>query len=140
MLYLMDAFGRLHALSLSTGANRPGWPVKVFTDDRRELNWGALSLVDGSVYVPTASYCDTAGTPVRRPDRYDVRVGDAVALRPSHRRWRRRPWGWGGRAFDPTLNTLFAATSGAFDGGTNWATRSRSRQATAINSYSSILI
>ncbi len=57
ILYVADAFGRLHALALATGAEEPGWPVRMFTDYRRELNWGALALADGSVYVPTASYC-----------------------------------------------------------------------------------
>ena len=119
-LYVMDAFGRLHALSLSTGAERPGWPVKVFTDDRRELNWGALSLVDGSVYVPTASYCDTAGTPgaVYRIDTASGSVTQWLSV-PITSGGGGGPWGWGGLAFDPTLDTLFAATSGAFDGGTN---------------------
>ncbi len=116
----MDAFGRLHALSLSTGAERPGWPVKVFTDDRRELDWGALSLVDGSVYVPTASYCDTAGTPgaVYRIDTASGAVTQWLSV-PVASGGGAGPWGWGGLAFDPTLDTLFAATSGAFDGGTN---------------------
>ena len=58
-LYVADAFGRLHALALSNGAERPGWPVRVFTDDRRELVWGALTEADGAIYVPTASYCDS---------------------------------------------------------------------------------
>ena len=41
-LYLADAFGRLHALALGTGAERAGWPLRVFTDYRRELG-GARS-------------------------------------------------------------------------------------------------
>ena len=42
-----------------------------------------------------------------------------MALRPAHLGGGGGPWGWGGLAFDPALNTLFAVTSGAFDGGTN---------------------
>src|SRR5262249_35088222 len=59
-LYVADAFGRLHALALGTGAERPGWPLRMFADYRRELAWGALSFVDGAVYVPTAAYCDSS--------------------------------------------------------------------------------
>jgi outer membrane protein assembly factor BamB len=54
-LYVADAFGRLHALDLTTGAEHDGWPLRVFSDFRRELVWGALTLADGAVYVPTAS-------------------------------------------------------------------------------------
>ena len=43
-LYLADAFGRLHALDVATGAERAGWPLRVFTDFRLELVWGALTL------------------------------------------------------------------------------------------------
>ena len=57
-LYLADAFGRMHALDLVTGAERPGWPVQLYTDHRRELVWGAMTLVNGSIYVGTGSYCD----------------------------------------------------------------------------------
>src|SRR5262249_51697614 len=52
-------FGRLHALDLANGVERKGWPVRVFTDFRKELVWGALTLASGGVYVPTASYCDS---------------------------------------------------------------------------------
>jgi PQQ-like domain len=119
-LYVMDAFGRLHALSLATGAERAGWPVKIYADDRRELDWGALSLVDGSVYVPTASYCDTSGTPgaVYRVDTASGSVSQWLSV-PLSAGGGGGPWGWGGLAYDSSLNTLFAATSGAFNGGTN---------------------
>lgn len=119
-LYEMDAFGRLHALSLATGAERSGWPVQVFTDDRSEVDWGALTLADGSVYVPTASYCDTPGTPGAV---YDVDTSTRAVSQwlsvPLAQGGGGGPWGWGGLAFDPTQNSLFAVTSGAFDGGTN---------------------
>ena len=50
-LYVADAFGRVHALDLTTGAEHSGWPVAVYSDFRRELVWGALTLVDGSIYL-----------------------------------------------------------------------------------------
>ena len=117
-LYIADSFGRLHALSLSTGAERPGWPVQVYTDYRKELDWGALTLVDGSVYVPTASFCDTAGTPgaVYRIDTASRAVSQWLSV-PLASGGGGGPWGWGGVAYDPALNTLFTATSGAFSGG-----------------------
>lgn len=120
ILYEMDAFGRLHALSLTTGAEQPGWPVQVFTDTRSELDWGALTLADGAIYVPTASYCDTAGTPgaVYRVDASTRSVAQWLAV-PLSAGGGGGDWGWGGLAFDPDINMLFAATSGAFDGGTN---------------------
>ena len=95
-LYEMDAFGRLHALSLATGAERAGWPVQVFTDDRSELDWGALTLADGSVYVPTASYCDTPGTPgAVYAVNAATRSVTPVALRAAGAGRRRRPVGLG---------------------------------------------
>jgi hypothetical protein len=120
ILYEMDAFGRLHALSLATGAEQPGWPVQVFTDARNEVDWGALTLADGAVYVPTASYCDTAGTPgaVYRIDTATRSVAQWLSV-PLAAGGGGGDWGWGGLAFDPGMNMLFAATSGAFDAGTN---------------------
>jgi hypothetical protein len=119
-LYVMDAFGRLHALSLATGAEQAGFPVQVFTDYRQELDWGALTLVDGSVYVPTASFCDTAGTPgaVYRIDTASGAVSRWLSV-PLASGGGGGPWGWGGVAYDPALSALFTVTSGAFSGGAN---------------------
>ena len=57
-LYVVDAFGRIHALDLATGAERRGWPVLLYHDFHDELVWGALLLVHGSIYAGTGSYCD----------------------------------------------------------------------------------
>ena len=57
-LFAADALGRLHDLDLATGAERPGWPVTLYSDPGLEHVWGALALADGRVYVPTGSYCD----------------------------------------------------------------------------------
>ena len=78
-IYVADAFGRIHALDLATGAERPGWPVTVYTDFRRELVWGALTAVDGSLYFGTGSYCDrkmiAQGLPRRHRDGRCLAVG-----------------------------------------------------------------
>src|SRR5262245_28236033 len=58
-LYAVDAFARLHAYALSSGVERPGWPIRLFPTFTEQIDWGALTLAGGSVYVPTASYCDT---------------------------------------------------------------------------------
>ena len=100
-LYVADAFGRLHALALATGAERPGWPVRVFSDYRRELAWGALALVDGSVYVPTAAYCDSSSLGgVFRVDVASRQVSRWTSV-PAELGGGGGPWGWGGVAFDP---------------------------------------
>ena len=118
--YVADAFGRLHALALATGAERPGWPVRVFTDVDSELNWGALTLARGSVYVPTAAYCDTAGTPggIYRVNLATRAVSHWLAV-PLDQGGGGGPWGWGGLAFDSASGGLFAGSSGAFAGGSN---------------------
>ncbi len=118
--YVADAFGRLHALDLATGAERKGWPVVLFKDYRQELVWGASTLVDGSLYVGTGSYCDAApmeGKLIR------VRLGTrAVAS------WKAVPlslgggggiWGWGGPTFSAHRHSLFVVTGNAFEGGAN---------------------
>src|SRR5262249_3550406 len=118
-LYVADAFGRLHALALSNGAERPGWPVRVFTDDRRELVWGALSLVDGAVYVPTASSWDTPLVGgAYRVDLASRAVGEWVSV-PASLGGGGGVWGWGGTAYSESRDALFAVTANAFSGGTN---------------------
>jgi outer membrane protein assembly factor BamB len=118
-LFLADAFGRLHALDLLTGAERPGWPMRLFADYRKELVWGAMTLVNGSLYMGTGSYCD-------RP-----MVGKVIRVELATRQissWVSVPmrlggggsvWGWGGVTYSPERGSLFVATGNAFRGGTN---------------------
>jgi hypothetical protein len=118
-LYLVDAFGRLHALSLTTGADKPGWPIRLYGDFEKELVWGALGLADGALYIPTGSYCDlpmeghlfkvtladqsiSAFTSVP----YDLGGGGGI-------------WGWGGEAFSAKSRAVYVATGNAFEGGSN---------------------
>jgi hypothetical protein len=119
VLYVADSFGRLHALDLSSGAELPGWPVRVFSDDRQELVWGALSLVDGAVYVPTASYCDSPMTGgIYRVDTATRAVSAWVSV-PASLGGGGGVWGWGGTAYSPARNALFAVTANALSGGSN---------------------
>ena len=124
-LYVADAFGRLHALDLATGQERPGWPVRVYADFRRELVWGALTIVDGSVYFGTGSYCD------RKMEGKVFRVGLETG---AVSRWISVPfalgggggvWGWGGIAYSAGRDSLFVATGNAFRGGSNKGKRFR---------------
>jgi outer membrane protein assembly factor BamB len=59
-VYVIGATGELHALSLATGAEAPGWPVRLITRTRYEYVWGGLRLSGNRLYVPVASYCDVA--------------------------------------------------------------------------------
>jgi len=57
-LYAMGGDGKLYAYAAGTGAVRPGWPVTVVADPAVEHVYGALNVVNGGVYVITASMCD----------------------------------------------------------------------------------
>ncbi len=118
-LYVADAFGRLHALDLATGAERRGWPVVLYHDERRELVWGALLLADGSVYAGTGSYCDLP------MEGKLIRVALASRAVSS---WTTVPaslgggggiWGWGGPAYSAGRDSIFVVTGNAFEGGSN---------------------
>ncbi len=118
-LYVADAFGRLHALDLMTGQERPGWPLRLYANHRREIVWGALTIVNGSIYLGTGAYCD-------RP-----MVGKVIRIRIATREvseWQVVPpsrgggggvWGWGGVSYSATRDSLFVATGNAFRGGSN---------------------
>jgi outer membrane protein assembly factor BamB len=119
-LYAADALGRLHALALATGAERNGWPVRLYDDPEHSLVWGALALAGGRVYAATGSYCDF------KPFEGKVFAVDVKTRQVSS--WTAVTaaegggggiWGWGGVAYSPRLDRLFVATGNAFDGGTN---------------------
>ena len=101
-LYVVDAFGRIHALDLVTGAERAGWPVRLYTDYRRELVWGAMTLVNGSLYFGTGSYCDrTMVGKVFRVDLATRQLSSWVAV-PQRLGGGGSVWGWGGVAYSPS--------------------------------------
>src|SRR5262245_26322026 len=124
-LYLADAFGRLHALDLVSGAERAGWPIRLYTEYRREIVWGALTLVNGSIYVGTAAYCDRPMIgKVIRVEVATRRVSQWVAV-PPRLGGGGGVWGWGGVAYSPVRGSLFVATGNAFRGGRNVGRRFR---------------
>jgi hypothetical protein len=118
-LYVADALGRLHALSLDTGQERPGWPVRVFTDFRQELVWGGLNAVRTSIYFGTGSYCDAPM--VGHVFRVNVltRAVSHWDVVPAERGGGGGIWGWGGIAYSSSRESLFAVTGNAFEGGSN---------------------
>jgi hypothetical protein len=118
-LYVADAFGRIHALDLATGAERPGWPVTVYTDFRRELIWGALTIVKGSLYFGTGSYCDRKM--IGKVFRVDIatRAVSRWVVVPKRLGGGGGVWGWGGLAYSTARDSLYAVTGNAFEGGAN---------------------
>lgn len=58
LLYVANADGLVHALALASGAEAPGWPVRVTDRPATEYVWGGLRIAGGRLLVPLASYCD----------------------------------------------------------------------------------
>jgi hypothetical protein len=118
-LYVADALGRLHALSLDSGKERPGWPVRLYSDVRQELVWGALTVVGYSLYLGTGSYCDApmVGHVIRV--NLLTRAVSRWAVVPEARGGGGGIWGWGGLAYSSSRRSLLAVTGNAFRGGTN---------------------
>ena len=118
-LYAVDAFGLLHAFDLATGAERTGWPVKLYDDFKSEMVWGALTSLGGAIYVGTGSYCD------RPMEGKVIRVDTATRTLTSWIAVPRRLggggsiWGWGGVSYSPRRKTLLVVTGNAFRGGKN---------------------
>ena len=119
-LYVVDAFGRLHALDLATGRERQGWPVVLYKNYGQELDWGALTLVGGSVYVPTGSFCDQAPMQGQliRVVLASKQVSRFISV-PSSLGGGGSIWGWGGASYSSKLHSLFVGTANTFEGGTN---------------------
>ena len=57
-LYTIGSDGLLHALSLATGEEASGWPLRIVQHTGAEYVWGGLTLRGNRVYVPVASFCD----------------------------------------------------------------------------------
>ncbi len=118
-LYVADGFGLMHALDLVTGRDRPGWPVRIYDDPSSELVWGALTLVRGSVYVGTGSYCDRPMIGKLIRVQVATRQVSSWTVVPSRLGGGGSIWGWGGPAYSAARGALFVVTGNAFEGGTN---------------------
>jgi outer membrane protein assembly factor BamB len=115
VLYVANADGLVHALDIATGAEEPGWPVRVTARPEVEYVWGGVRIVAGRLYVPIASYCDAPDAAGRYAD------GRVVALDlPGGARaavWDTVPgpddmggvWGFGGVSAEPDETALYTA-------------------------------
>jgi hypothetical protein len=121
VLYVTSPDGYLHALSLSDGSERPGWPVAVTAaHPDGEYVWGGLRLLGRTLYVPVASYCDSPGSDGHVANGRLVAVDvDRHALTATF-----DPvpgdgnlggiWGWGGVSADPDGKTLFTGVGNSY--------------------------
>jgi outer membrane protein assembly factor BamB len=114
VLYVIGADGYVHALGLTSGRERRGWPVAVTAEHRDgEYVWGGLRLLKRTLYVPVASYCDVPGSDGHLAngrlvgidvDRHAIRATfDPVAGDENLG----GIWGWGGVSVGPAGQALF---------------------------------
>lgn len=114
-LYVPGGDDKAYALDLSTGAIASGWPVTVSANVLHEHLWSGLTLNQGRLYVPVASYCD------QPPYRGRVTVIDAATatvlgswfVTGRHGPYGGGVWGTGGVSIDPANNDVYAATGNA---------------------------
>jgi outer membrane protein assembly factor BamB len=110
-VYSADGQGRLHALSLATGAEARGWPVTVTPAPDREHVWGGIARRGNRLYAGTSSHCDTAfyrGRLVAIDARRARVVARWFPLAPRYRGG--GMWGWGGASID-SGGDVYVATS-----------------------------
>jgi outer membrane protein assembly factor BamB len=119
-LYVIGADGLLYALDLSTGATKPGWPVRVVGATRAEYAWGGLATFGTRVYVPVASYCDKADEDgflaegrLVAVDVVDARIvaGFDPVAGPNNMGGM---WGYAGTSIDPATGHLWTATGNSW--------------------------
>ena len=113
-VYAADGQGRLHALDLSTGAERPGWPVTVTRAPAREHIWGGVARRGDRLYAATSSHCDEAFYRGRLVA-IDARRGrvDATWFTLPRRLRGGGIWGWGGAVVDVRDGDVYVATANA---------------------------
>jgi outer membrane protein assembly factor BamB len=114
LLYVANADGYVHALSLSSGEEASGWPVQVITRTTTEYVWGALRIVAGRLVVPVASYCDepdAAGVPAEGrlvAIALDDPTATPLAFDPAPGFGNLAGvWGWGGVSVSPDRSLIY---------------------------------
>ena len=117
-IYVSDGAGYVHALDVVTLAERPGWPVRLFTNPHQQMLWGALTLAKGRVFAASGILCQAASTHA-----YAINIATRAV-----KSWETIPlslgggggiWGWGGMMYDAPSNSIFTATGDALPGGRN---------------------
>ena len=121
VLYAISSDGLLHALSLTSGSEQPGWPVPVTSAHADgEYVWGGLRLLHNMVYVGVASYCDVPGSDGHLAN------GRLVAVDVAHATVKATfdpvagdgnmggIWGWGGVSVDPAGKTLWTGVGNSY--------------------------
>ena len=121
VLYAISADGFLHALNLTNGTERPGWPIAITSAHADgEYVWGGLRLLRGTLYVPVASYCDVPGSDGVLAN------GRLVGVDVAHARVAATfdpvpgaanmggIWSWGGVSVDPAGKTLWTGVGNSY--------------------------
>ncbi|MHB8642913.1 MAG: outer membrane protein assembly factor BamB family protein [Gaiellaceae bacterium] len=113
LLYVADADGTIDALSLVTGA--VAWKVLFTSRPDTEYVWGGLRLVNSTLYVPVASYCDQPDSLGRPADGrivafdVDTQLVQATFDSVPGPNNLGGVWGWGGVSVEPDGSALWTA-------------------------------
>jgi len=116
-LFAIGGDGLLHRLDLTTGAELPSYPVQLISRPSVEYVWGGLRILDGTLYVTVASYCDETS------DVADTADGGVIAFNLTTQTSQRLDtvpgpgnlggvWGYGGVSSDGTY--LYAGVGNAY--------------------------
>lgn len=119
-MWLAPGDGSLWALALDTGNPLPGYPLQIVdqgTPNGDTFDFGALTYVNGSVYVPTAGLCDL---PPYHGQLIKIAVGTTATDTPQvAARWYPTGaagpdgggiWGFGGASVEEDGSAVYTAT------------------------------
>ena len=119
-LYTIGSDGLLHALSLGTGEEAAGWPLRIVDHTQAEYVWGGLTLRENRLYVPVASFCDkpdedgfVADGRLVAVDVIDPRIVAALDVTDGPNNMA-GIWGYAGVTIDPDTGHLWTATGNGF--------------------------